>query len=365
MKFSSSRSYPQDGGGEAEQPRKRSIWPIAIILIVLLLVGSLFAASNLDSMTQSVRKGVSDLFSLFFNFAQPNSRLNYTVYSPIIQNGSANVSYPPDYASLADYALGLINADRGAFGLSAVALSDNPVGQQHANSMLRFGYFSHFDTQGFKPYMRYTLLDGRGAVGENVAYISGSSTLKQGLSTLEHDMMYNDVACCNNGHRINILNNLHNYVSIGIAYNSTTLFFVEDFENDYANLTFKVSSSYSVTMTGSPIPSSPIANLAYVTYDPTPTAETRSQLNGGPHEYTPGTLVGGVLPPCGILSCTSFASGITVHADTWRFSSTTVDIAFSLHDFIQAKGAGVYTVYLITGSDTNSAITSISVFVSG
>ena len=117
-------------------------------------------------------------------------------------------------------------------------------------------------------------------------------------------------------------------------------------------------------MSGSPIPSSPVSKLAYVTYDRTPADQTPAQLSGGPHEYTPGTLIGGVLPPCNVFSCLSFSSGITVHADRWRFSSSTVDIAFSLHDFIQSYGAGIYTIYLISGSDTSSAVTSISVFVS-
>jgi hypothetical protein len=88
-------------------------------------------------------------------------------------------------------------------------------------------------------------------------------------------------------------------------------------------------------------------------------------LNAGPHEYGPGSLVGGVLPPAGFFGgCGQFSSGTTVCAKTWTFTSSTVDIAFSMVDFVRNHGPGVYTVYLITGSSTDSAITTISIFVS-
>src|SRR5208337_1125607 len=92
-------------------------------------------------------------------------------------NGAANISYPSNYGVLSAYVLDLVNSDRANYSLSAVALSDGNVAQQHADSMLRYGYFSHNDTQGFKPYLRYTLLGGRGAVEENVAYAYASFPL--------------------------------------------------------------------------------------------------------------------------------------------------------------------------------------------
>jgi hypothetical protein len=236
--------------------------------------------------------------------------------------------------------------------------------------MLRYDYFSHNDTQGFKPYMRYSLLGGRGAVEENIAYIyagfpnyTSTASVEGALKSLEYSMMYKDSQCCNNGHRYNILSALHNRVSIGVAYSSTTVYFVEDFENYYVDLSFSVSSSYYVTMTGAPLEARLSANAVYISYDSTPSPETAAQLNGGPHEYGPGSLVGGVLPPCNF-TCRAFEKGMTVYADTWTFAPNMVAVAFSLRDFIQRYGAGVYTAYLITGTDTSSAITSISIFVS-
>jgi len=45
-------------------------------------------------------------------------KLNYTIYSPLILNGTANVSYPPDYGNLSAYVLGLVNNDRANYSYS-------------------------------------------------------------------------------------------------------------------------------------------------------------------------------------------------------------------------------------------------------
>ncbi len=370
--------------GEAKQPQSGSRGVAAFIVVALVLLAAFVFI--LPYAPTAVKGGFfSHLTSLTSgggtNSTTTTSSLNYNLYNPLIQGGSANISYPSNYTALANYALGQINQDRATFSLSPVNLSTSASGQQHADSMLRYGYFSHYDTQGFKPYMRYTLLGGRGAAEENVAYIyncdgfgvlshqcaklhfTTSSSVEAAIAALEHSMMYNDSACCNNGHRDNILTGLHNRVSIGVAYNGTNAYFVEDFENYYINLDFSVSSSYTVTMTGTPFKAGIMSNSIFISYDSTPSTETASQLNSGPREYGPGLIIGGVLPSCSVLNCPAFQQGITVYADTWKFDSTQVDIAFSLHDFIQHYGAGVYNVYLITGNDTSSAVTSTSVFV--
>jgi uncharacterized protein YkwD len=293
--------------------------------------------------------------------------------APDIKNGSATIAYPPDYCTLASFALGQINIDRAANGTGPVTLGYNQAAQQHADSMLYYGYFSHFDTQGYSPYMRYSLLGGRGGDFENVAFFSYSishytstTAVEDAIKTLEHSMVYDDVTCCNNGHKYNILSPIHNVVSIGVAYNSTHVFFDEEFENDYINLNFQATGAssanpYYVTMTGTIEQPVTAPNAIYVAFDPIPTAESPDQLNAGPHEYGPGTLMGGVLPRNGILGdCAQFTQGTTVCADKWDFSSSSVDIAFSMAQFITKPG--VYTLYLITGSSTDTAITSISVF---
>ena len=366
------RSVP---GEDYEMDRApKSHGALAILLTVLVLLAAFVVAA--PYVPGAVKDGsdlLSQLVSSLGGSTGPstNQNLNYTIYSPLIQDGAANISYPPDYSVLSTYALGLINTDRNNYTLANVTLTSGTFAQQHADSMLLYGYFSHNDTQGLEPYMRYTLLGGNGSVEENIAYaytgspqFTSTASIESAMKSLEHTMMYNDLICCNNGHRDNILTALHNEVSIGVAYNATRVYFVEDFIDYYINLNFSTSSSFYVTMTGTPIPQmsglSPYA--VYISYDPTPIPETPAQLNSGPHAYSPGVLLGGVLPPCD-LSCQDFTNLITVHADTWVFTSDQVSVAFSLSDFIASKGAGVYTVYLVLGENTSTAITSICVFV--
>src|SRR5690348_6337980 len=132
---------------------------------------------------------------------------------------------------------------------------------------------------GMKPYMRYTLVGGTQGVAENIAYQSGSyCTLlfcngninpSNALQEMEYSMMYNDSACCNNGHRDNILDPNHNQVSIGIAYNSSTIYFTEDFIDSYI---FWNGNSPSFANGGETYLSGTLANgyklsSVFVTYD--------------------------------------------------------------------------------------------------
>lgn len=373
-----------------ERPRHRGRHAAGVMIGAMVLMAAFFIAAPYISSV--VKQGYSMLSRYSNNEPNTASTIgpsNGTATSPPclstvsarglvapdIVNGSADIAYPPEYCTLAAYALQLINQDRAANGTAPVSLGYNQAGQQHADSMLYYGYFSHFDTQGYKPYMRYTLLGGRGADFENVAYMSYSnghftspSAAEQGIEVLERSMVYNDSACCSNGHRDNILNPLHNVVSIGVAYDSTHLYFDEEFESDYINLNFTVAPAlapdpYYVSMTGTLVQSVTRPNSIYVAFDETPAPESTPQLNNGPHEYGPGTLVGGVLPRNFLGQCGQFTQGITVCADQWSFTPGGVDIAFALDGFISSYGPGVYTIYLITGSDTNSAITTISVFV--
>lgn len=350
---------------EVEKPSSHSL---AAALVLLIIVGGvLLYYPALYGLLSSMTKPLGTLGSTSTTTEGASSSVS--VYSPVIQGGAANISYPSDYSVLASYALDTINKDRAKFGLGPVSLSPIVAGQQHADSMLYFGYFSHWDTQGFKPYMRYTLLGGVGAVQENVAYefwsgphFTSVSSVEAAISSLEFSMMYNDSVCCNNGHRDNILNPLHDRVSIGIAYNATRLYFVEDFENFYIRMAWSVSQGYEVTLTGVPVNTSVKGSSIAVFYDPTPEPLSVQALNSGPREYTPGTLIGGVLQPCSYL-CPYFSNGITVYASQWVYTPSQLSIIFSLSKFVQQSGPGVYTLYMLTGSSTDTAITSISIFV--
>jgi uncharacterized protein YkwD len=283
------------------------------------------------------------------------------------------ITYPPNYAQLANYSLNAINQDRESAGLLPVTLSPIPSAQQHADSMLVNDYFSHWDTQGYKPYMRYSILSGTGFVEENVAYESTTlptfvttSDVENAISSLEWQMMNNDSACCQNGHRDNILTPFHNRVSIGVAYDSTNVYFVEDFETFLTSLSTPIDQGNTVTLTGNTSSAlNPSSILIF--YDPTPQPLDSLQLDTQYYgSYDQGTFLGGVVPPCsGIFGrCLQFSQGITEQASTWQTSTNAIDIQFSIENFVATSGNGVYTVYLVQGSQSNPEyLTSISIFV--
>jgi uncharacterized protein YkwD len=269
----------------------------------------------------------------------------------------------PIQEELKNYALSLINSDRQSNGLLNVTLSSVNSGQQHADDMLKNGYFSHWDTNGYKPYMRYTLAGGKGAVDENDAWeyeygnIFGID-VKATLKDLEWQMINND-SSSNWGHRDNILDTLHNRVSIGIAYDNHNVYLVQDFENDYVSWNVLNVTNNQVALQGTIQGQQTNMKQIAIFYD-NPTPLTPSQLNQAPYQdgYTPGTYVGLALPPK--LQATE---GITITADDWSQSGNNFQISFSLTQAVTAFGKGVYTLYLQTGSSTADAYLTYSVWI--
>ncbi len=320
--------------------------------------------------------------------------------SPLLVGNSSTIGYPSNYGVLANFTLGLINDDRASNGLGPVDLSAVPSGQQHADSMDYYGYFSHWDPQGYKPYMRYTLLGGTGGVAENIAYASCSNsswqrtlpctlqTIENSINDSEWQMMNNDSICCSNGHRENILDPLHNMVSIGVAVNSTSqvAYLVEDFEDNYLTSSSLQLSGSTVTfqgttqqdLTGWTGGGSGAEMTVY--YDATPASipvgelvpkasclqynevnePASCQYQGA---YDEGTMVAAVLAPCP----TGFICevGNFTYAQTWQQSSGNFEIVFSIAQLEAANGSGVYTFYLWPNGDDTAPITSLSVFVTG
>jgi uncharacterized protein YkwD len=358
-----------------EQPKSKGGVVLAIFAIIIIIGVVLFAMANVPFIN-----------SLFGTLVAPlsgntSTSTNYNITVSSV-HGELQYCQPSNIAALQNYTLSLINSDRAAFNLSAVTLSPILSAQQHACSMEQNGYFSHWDTQGYKPYMRYTILNGTGAVEENVAYesatsffpaFSTTSQVEQAIKTLEYDMMYNDSACCANGHRENILNPFHNRVSIGVMYNSNNVYFVEDFENYYINLNasaiFNTSNS-DVQLTGG-TSQSLNPDSVEIFYDPTPQPLNASILNTlYQRPYDAGTFLGGVIPCSGGLlsNCESFQGGTTVRPSSWSITPTSVSVVFSLSQFISEEGSGVYTVYLTAGTFANNQnnteqLTSISIFI--
>jgi uncharacterized protein YkwD len=148
---------------------------------------------------------------------------------------------PPTKEELYQYALQVVNQDRKIHGLQPVVLSNVSSAQNHADDMLNSEYFSHWNTDGVKPYVTYTKLGGRGNVDENisvtVAYCPVSNCMPNSfdpfkqINDSEYNMMYKDAGSFW-GHRDNILNPYHTDVNFGIAYSNNRFYFVEHFESN-------------------------------------------------------------------------------------------------------------------------------------
>jgi uncharacterized protein YkwD len=278
-------------------------------------------------------------------------------------NPSSNLeNNSPTHEELIEYALFLINSDRQTNGLQNITLSSVDAGQQHANEMLQKGYFSHWNVQGYKPYTRYTLAGGKGAVSENIGLVEGWSTAgmteKQALNESQWSMM-NDDAAWNWEHKDNILNPIHNKVSIGIAYDQNYMYFVEDFENDYISWIQLNNTNNQVMMQGKLQRQHGDIKQIAIFYD-NPSPLTASQLEQAPYQsgYDAGTYVGSVLPPNW-----QAAEGITITADNWYQNGDSFRVSFSLLQAIEVHAHGVYTLYLETGNSTADSLTTYSLFV--
>jgi hypothetical protein len=189
--------------------------------------------------------------------AIPDQKKNYDNATSYVISDSSSSNNDNDklHSELKQYALQLINEDRQKAGLSPVVLSSNEAAQSHAEDMLKARKLTHWTTDGMKPYMRYSVYGGTGYVAQNAA-IQMSETpdaivnyrldlcklsdvfcikaqIEQAIRVAEHGMVYDDVNCCDNGHRDNILDKYHTHVSLGIAFNSFDFAYVQNFENNY------------------------------------------------------------------------------------------------------------------------------------
>jgi uncharacterized protein YkwD len=328
-----------EGWTEKHKKRKNLRWVLLAFLAIIIVFAALF---------------------VIFQF--PTS-LSPSPSQPSIPSSSPNLSPSPSQPpttqgqeELVEYVLALINSDRQSQGLQNVTLSSVDSAQLHADNMLRFGFFSHWDTIGYKPYVRYTLAGGKGAVSENCAAQLGYySDIKEVLKDLEWNMMYDD-ASSNWGHRDNILNPFHNKVGIGIAYDSNNIYLVQDFENDYIQWSSFSITQNEATLIGS-LTKQVTLSQVNIFYDNLPSNLTIAQLENSPYNgaCTQGTFVGMALP-----SGYESTQGITITSQTWSQSGLTFHISFSLSQAFNAYGKGVYTIYL--QSDNQQFLTTYSIW---
>lgn len=316
---------------------------VVVVIIVALLMYALFS---------SAFRGVS----LFNNYTQGNRNISYTLVTT-----QQFVTHNQTVA----YVLSLINQDRANYSLNPVSLSNITSAQQHAESMLLNNYFSHWDTHGMKPYMRYTLLGGNGAVDENIAYMYNSSGINvlSDLKQMEYNFMYNDLVCCNNGHRKNILTPQHNLVSIGVAYNATSIYLVEDFINYYILWqpgSPGISSTGQVSLKGT-IEKGYSLSEVLIAYEPPVSNLTTSQLSKAPYNssYSFPPTVAGVGYTVG-REHYYYNNITTINATSYVLQGSNFNVQFSMSSLVNQYGPGEYTVMEAL---TNSTASQNSTFI--
>ncbi|HMK33169.1 MAG TPA: CAP domain-containing protein [Nitrosopumilaceae archaeon] len=274
---------------------------------------------------------------------------------------------PSTKEELYQYALQLINEDRKSHGVAPVVLSDTTSAQNHADDMLNAKYFSHWNTNGVKPYVTYTKVGGKGDVAENISYVeahclSGNcyfnsfDPFKQ-INGSEYRMMYDD-AKSNWGHRDNIINPNHTHVNLGVSYDNERFYFVEHFENNIVNwdtiqmigtqlhLVGEMSSDYSLEQIN-------------VFSDPTPkilvAQDLDSQLPYNAGYYDQGKLVGMIVPKLGVgyyypecdkgkITISSSNGQQCIEYTTFEnTSSSGIDISVDVSKWM---GSGLHTIYV-------------------
>ena len=271
---------------------------------------------------------------------------------------------------LFQYELSLINADRQTAGLPPVTLSYNAAAEKHAQNMFANYYGSHWDTDGTKPYMRYTFEGGLNDESENNAY-SGwvnpsdnpahyqSINVRDEIAALEHIMMYDD-AGSNWAHRDTILNKSYTMVSLGIAYDGKRLAIVQQFEGKYIDYyNAPAISNSNLTLLGKLTSADIKINNVSIAWDPPLQTLTNAQLTTDP-AYTDGYSLGDrlnfVIPPAPAGQQYTNLSPQAIIAGKWEINNAG---QFSIQANINpslTKGKGVYTIVivaLINGESVN------------
>jgi len=274
---------------------------------------------------------------------------------------------------LREYAVSLINEDRGKKGISPVQLSDNGAAQRHAEEILATRQLSHWTTDGMKPYMAYTEYGGLGYVGQNAGiggyytdsliencrsgrYLCDDMDVSENIKELEHSMVYDD-ASSNWGHRDNILDPHHTHVSIGLAFDSYTFAMIQNFEDNYVEFDEPITDdNRHITLSGR-LSEGQIYGIA-IYYDPLPTPQLYEEHRDDAF-YEMGIDAAAVAPPSYY-----YDSTINISASRWDTSGRSFDIQFDLRPAIREYDDGVYTITIWLDSDGEQfPVTSYSVVI--
>ncbi len=142
----------------------------------------------------------------------------------------------------------LINLERVLAQVPPLAMGSNSSAQQHAESMMSYGYRSHWDLYGLTPQMRYTLAGGTNRVRQNIAgpVAVASNTAAEPQDWREVARIIHQGFMARDPERANMLDPWHRTVSIGVACHETRCWVVQQYETDH--LEFNVLPTLSGTI---------------------------------------------------------------------------------------------------------------------
>ena len=178
--------------------------------------------------------------------------------------------------------LDLINRERNRVGSPPVALADNTAAQRHADACHSMGVGSHWNLEGLKPYMRYSLTGGCQNNGENCYQHvrvgnAGPGDIAGSINLAMKGWMASP------GHRTTILDPWHRKVSVGIHWTASQFAAIQDFEGDYLDFTVYPAVSGGVLEFSGRVKngvnlSTPDDLIAELWFDPPPAPLTVGQL---------------------------------------------------------------------------------------
>lgn len=250
----------------------------------------------------------------------------------------------------AHYMLQLINEDRQNNGLRPVEWDHTAaqIGRLHAEDMAQLGYFSHWNTNGYGPDMRYAISGGRDVVQENLYsyWYHFSSGTPAPITNWEQLIQDAQISLMNSpGHRANILDPAHTHVGIGIAYNPKTgeVRLAQEFLNRYVALSeipLEAKKGQEIRVAGVLLLGAhdPIINVAF---EPSPKPLSIWDLNNTvPHTYE------------------------SVAKNIQAIAPDSFDSAFSALVNVGAQGAGFYHIRIwVTQAGTQVMAAEIIVAV--
>lgn len=185
--------------------------------------------------------------------------------------------------------LKLINESRQSEGVKSVELDElaSQVGDKHCQEMISEFYFSHWNSQGLKPYMRYSYAGGKDALMENLSLTEGGTYFNSkekliNVLTAMHLRMFNEKPPYD-GHRQAIIHPQHTHVGVGIAFSESQVRLAQEFIARYVEtkpLATKAKPGDTVNIVGR-ILKSKMYELAGISvfYEPAPANLTRDELN--------------------------------------------------------------------------------------